>query len=77
MADELLRIKDLHVVYQNRRQYRLCRKWLGFVPESGNDHWALWEKRGGQNNTALSILKLLPPKVGVITKDRSSLTGLN
>jgi len=77
MSDTLLRVEDLRIIYKtdmetvyavNGISFSLCRgKTLGLVGETG----------AGKTTTALSLLRLLPDRIGIITSGSITFDGQN
>lgn len=66
MADHLLEIKDLYVQYNTDEAVVHAVNGMNLTLEKGEALGIVGETGAGKSTTALSILKLLPPKVGEI-----------
>ena len=77
MADILLEIKDLHVQYETDEETVYAVNGLDIVVEEGETVGLVGETGAGKTTTALSIMKLLPEKIGLIKKGNIKLNGLD
>lgn len=68
MANHLLEIKDLYVQYNTDEAVVYAVNGMNLTLDKGEALGIVGETGAGKSTTALSILKLLPPKVGKITK---------
>jgi peptide/nickel transport system ATP-binding protein len=68
MAEELLHIKDLHVMYKTDESDVYAVNGLDLNLNKGETLGLVGETGAGKTTTALSILKLLPERVGRITR---------
>jgi peptide/nickel transport system ATP-binding protein len=77
MPDELLTIKDLHVMYKTDENDVYAINGLDLSLRRGETLGLVGETGAGKTTTALSILKLLPQRVGRITGGEIILDGVN
>lgn len=77
MADKLLEIKDLHVQYETDEETVYAVNGVDLVVEEGETMGLVGETGAGKTTTALSIMKLLPEKIGIIKKGDIKLNGLD
>ena len=70
MTDKLLEIRGLHVVYKALEGDVYAINGLDLSMAEGQTLGLVGETGAGKTTTALSILKLLPDRVGFITKGR-------
>lgn len=75
MSDKLLEIKDLHVMYKTDDADIYAVNGLNLTVNKGETLGLVGETGAGKTTTALSILKLLPKKIGFITKGSIELNG--
>ena len=68
MGEHLLEIKDLHVQYNTDEATVHAVNGMNLTLNKGEVLGMVGETGAGKSTTALSILQLLPPKVGEITK---------
>ena len=66
--NELLQIKNLHVVYQTDEETVYAVNGVGLNLSEGETLGLVGETGAGKTTLALSILNILPPKVGKITE---------
>ncbi|MDP3445582.1 MAG: ABC transporter ATP-binding protein [Ignavibacteria bacterium] len=67
MAEKLLEIKNLHVTYKTDEAMIYAVNGLSLVVNKGETLGLVGETGAGKTTTALSIMKLLPEKIGKIT----------
>lgn len=77
MADKLLEIKDLHVQYETDEETVYAVNGVDLVVEEGETLGLVGETGAGKTTTALSIMKLLPEKIGIIKKGDIKLNDLD
>lgn len=77
MADKLLEIKDLNVIYETDDSTVYAVNGLNFTINEGETLGLVGETGAGKTTTALSIMKLLPEKIGIIKKGEIILDGVN
>ncbi|MGN0837695.1 MAG: ABC transporter ATP-binding protein [Pyramidobacter sp.] len=77
MADKLLEVKDLHVMYRTDENDVYALNGLNLTLEKGKTLGLVGETGAGKTTLALSILRLLPDRVGFITKGEIYLDGAN
>ena len=75
MSEKLLEIEDLHVRYRTDEAEVYAVNGLSLSMKKGETLGLVGETGAGKTTTALSILKLLPSKVGEITKGSIKLDG--
>ena len=68
--NELLQIKNLHVVYQTDEETVYAVNGVGLNLSEGETLGLVGETGAGKTTLALSILNILPPKVGKIKNYR-------
>jgi len=73
--DVLLNIEDLHVQYDTSEGTAYAVNGISFSLKRGETFGLVGETGAGKTTTALSILKLLPQKVGNITKGKIEFEG--
>ena len=76
-AMELLHIKDLHVFYKTNEGNVYAVNGLDLIVNTGETIGLVGETGAGKTTTALSILKLLPDRVGFISKGKIILDGID
>ncbi|KUO72128.1 MAG: dipeptide/oligopeptide/nickel ABC transporter ATP-binding protein [Clostridia bacterium BRH_c25] len=67
-SEKLLEIKDLHVVYETDEATVYAVGGLNLTINSGETLGLVGETGAGKTTTALSIMKLLPDRTGIIQK---------
>ena len=67
MSENLLEIKDLHVVYKTMESDIYALNGINLTLHKGETLGLVGETGAGKTTTALSIMKLLPDRVGQIT----------
>ena len=77
MADHLLEIKDLYVQYNTDEAVVHAVNGMNLTLEKGEALGIVRETGAGKSTTALSILKLLPPKVGEIKSGEIRYDGID
>lgn len=77
MADKLLEVKNLHVMYRTDENDVYALNGLNISLEKGKTLGLVGETGAGKTTLALSILRLLPDRVGFITKGEIYLDGAN
>lgn len=77
MADRLLEINDLNVVYETDDSTVYAVNGLNISINEGETLGLVGETGAGKTTTALSIMKLLPDKIGLIKKGEIFLDGHN
>lgn len=65
--DNVLEIKDLHVIYETDRDTVYAVNGLSLAVRRGRTLGLVGETGAGKTTTALSIMRLLPKKIGMIT----------
>ncbi len=70
MSEKLLEIKDLHVVYETDEATVYAVNGLDLVVNKGETLGLVGETGAGKTTTALSIMKLLPDRIGLIKNGR-------
>lgn len=77
MADELLIISDLHVIYKTDEDTVYAVNGVDLSLKKGEVLGLVGETGAGKTTTAVSILRLLPSKVGKITGGRIIYDGVD
>ena len=77
MSEKLIEIKDLDVVYETDEATVHALNNLNLSINKGETLGLVGETGAGKTTTALSILKLLPEKIGIIKKGEVILDGVN
>jgi peptide/nickel transport system ATP-binding protein len=77
MTKELLEIRDLHVMYRTDDDNIYALNGVNLTVEKGKTIGLVGETGAGKTTTALSIMRLLPDKVGLIRKGDIFLEGRN
>lgn len=77
MSDILLEIQDLHVEYKTDEAKVFAVNGLSLEVRKGETLGLVGETGAGKTTTALSVLKLLPSKVGQITKGKIKLEDID
>lgn len=77
MSDAILEIKDLHVQYNTDDAVVHALNGLNLTLEKGGVLGLVGETGAGKTTMALSILKLLPEKVGQVTKGTITYNSLD
>ncbi len=75
MSEKLLEIKDLHVVYKTDMDDIYALNGVNLSIEKGETMGLVGETGAGKSTIALSIMRLLPQRVGKITKGSISFDG--
>ena len=75
-TDNYLQIKDLHVQYKTDSGIVYALNGVNLSMKKGETLGLVGETGAGKTTTALSIMKLLPEKVGLIKQGSISLDGL-
>ncbi|MDY3282515.1 ABC transporter ATP-binding protein [Dysosmobacter sp.] len=75
MAEKLLEIKDLHVVYKTDEGCVYAVNGLNLTVNKGQVLGLVGETGAGKTTTALSILRLLPDRIGEIVQGEILLDG--
>jgi len=77
MADNILTIKDLYVEYNTDDADVFALNGMNLTLKRGDSLGLVGETGAGKTTTALSVLKLLPPGVGKITKGSIVYDGID
>jgi peptide/nickel transport system ATP-binding protein len=77
MAESLLEIKDLHVMYRTDDDEIYALNGVNLNVAKGKTLGLVGETGAGKTTTALSIMRLLPDKVGIIKRGEIYLEGRN
>lgn len=77
MTKELLEIRNLHVMYRTDDDNIYALNGVNLTVEKGKTIGLVGETGAGKTTTALSIMRLLPDKVGIIGKGEIFLEGRN
>lgn len=75
MTEKLLEIKDLHVMYRTDDDEIFALNGVNLSVEKGKTIGLVGETGAGKTTTALSIMRLLPDKVGIINRGEINLEG--
>lgn len=70
MPEKLLEIKDLHVIYKTDEETVYAVNGLDLTVNKGETLGLVGETGAGKTTTALSIMKLLPERVGIIKQGK-------
>lgn len=77
MSEKVLEIKDLHVAYRTDDAIVRAVNGLSLSIEAGETVGLVGETGAGKTTTALSIMKLLPSKIGTVDEGEILLDGEN
>lgn len=77
MAKKLLEIKDLHVRYRTDDDEIYALNGVNLTVEAGQTLGLVGETGAGKTTTALSIMRLLPDRVGFVDRGEIFLEGRN
>ncbi len=77
MSDKLLEIKDLYVHYKTDEETVYAVNGLNLSINKGETLGLVGETGAGKSTTALSIMKLLPEKIGIIKSGSIKLENIN
>ena len=77
MADKILEIKDLYVSYKTDEAIVRAVNGLSFSIEAGETVGLVGETGAGKTTTALSVMRLLPEKIGSVDSGEIYLDGEN
>ena len=77
MAEHLLEIENLYVQYNTDEAVVHAVNGMNLTLDKGEALGMVGETGAGKSTTALSILKLLPPKVGEITGGKITYDGVD
>ena len=77
MAEKLLKIDDLRVVYRTDEATVKAVNGLNLSIDKGETLGLVGETGAGKTTTALSILRLLPEKIGIIESGNIQLDGID
>lgn len=77
MAENLLEIKDLHVMYRTDDDEIYALNGVNLTVEAGKTIGLVGETGAGKTTTALSIMRLLPDGVGIVKRGEIYLEGRN
>lgn len=77
MADALLNIKDLNVVYKTEKETVYAVNGLTFSCGKGENVGIVGETGAGKTTLALSILRLLPERTGRVTSGSIEFDGID
>jgi len=77
MAEKLLEIRDLHVTYRTDDDVIYALNGVNLSVEAGKTIGLVGETGAGKTTTALSILRLLPDRVGFVRQGEIVLEGQN
>ena len=77
MSEKLLEIKDLEVIYQTDEETVHAVNGISFDLNAGESIGIVGETGAGKTTTALSILRLLPEKTGIVKAGSITMDGVN
>ena len=77
MSEKLLEIKDLEVIYQTDEETVHAVNGISFDLNAGESIGIVGETGAGKTTTALSILRLLPEKTGIVKAGSITMDGDN
>lgn len=77
MSERLLKIEDLHVVYDSDKRIVFAVNGLDLELDEGETLGLVGETGAGKTTTALSIMRLLPDRTGFITSGSIQLGGVD
>ncbi len=77
MADNILEINDLHVLYDTDEAKVYAVNGLDLRVKKGETLGLVGETGAGKTTTALSIMRLLPQKIGYVTQGNITLDGID
>lgn len=77
MSEKLLEIKNLHVKYKTDDDEIYALNGVNLILEKGKTFGLVGETGAGKTTTALSIMRLLPDRVGFIKQGEIMLEGKN
>ncbi|HOG01652.1 MAG TPA: ABC transporter ATP-binding protein [Clostridia bacterium] len=77
MAEPILKIQDLHVVYRTDESTIYAVNGLNLELFSGETLGLVGETGAGKTTTALSVMRLLPERIGKVTRGRIELDGID
>ena len=75
MTEKLLEIKDLHVMYRTDDDEIYALNGVDLSVEAGTTLGLVGETGAGKTTAALSVMRLLPDKVGIVKKGEIFLEG--
>ena len=75
MSEKLLEVKDLHVMYRTDEDNVYALNGVNLSVEKGKTLGLVGETGAGKTTLALSIMRLLPDRVGFVTKGDISMDG--
>lgn len=77
MSEQLLKIENLHVVYDSDEDVVFAVNGLDLELNAGETIGLVGETGAGKTTTALSIMRLLPDRIGYITEGEITLSGVD
>lgn len=77
MTEKLLEVTDLHVMYRTDDDNIYALNGVNLTVEKGKTLGLVGETGAGKTTLALSILRLLPDRVGFVTKGGIKLGGID
>lgn len=77
MPEKLLKIEDLHVTYQTDDALVYAVNGLNLSVDKGETLGLVGETGAGKTTMALSVMRLLPDRIGAITKGNITLDGID
>lgn len=77
MSDKLLEVRDLRVVYKSSEETVRAVNGISFDLKPGESIGLVGETGAGKTTTALSILRLLPEKIGIVENGSITMEGVD
>ena len=72
MSDVLLQVRDLSVIYKTDLETVHAVNGISFSLERGKTLGLVGETGAGKTTTALTLMRLLPERIGIVEQDRKS-----
>ena len=77
MSENILDVKDLHIIYQTDLETVYAVNGISFSLKKGETLGIVGETGAGKTTTALALLRLLPERVGKITEGKMVFDGVD
>lgn len=77
MSDKLLEVKDLRIIYKSNDEIVRAVNGISFDLKPGESIGLVGETGAGKTTTALSILRLLPLKIGIVENGSVTMDGVD